>query len=181
MKKFVLASASPRRSEILKNAGFDFSVDPADVDESVPEGLQPEEYVKYLAITKANAVAARHRGAAIVSADTIVVLDGKILGKPHDRADARKMLCMLSGKSHSVFTGFCILEGTTERAYCCETIVKFYTLTYEIIENYLASGESMDKAGSYGIQGLGCLLVEKIDGDYFNVVGFPVSLFNQVF
>lgn len=173
----ILASASPRRSEILKTAGFEFEVIPSQAREIIPENADPATVVMSLAKQKAVSVAAERRADTVVGADTVVVLDGRILGKPADLQQAREMLESLSGKQHSVFTGVAIAKNGRTAAFCEETRVRFYPLTHGEIENYLACGESMDKAGAYGIQGRGCTLVEGIDGDYFNVVGFPVSRF----
>lgn len=176
-----MASASPRRKELLGNMGLDFRVivsnaDESDVDTSVP----PEIYVQELALLKAAAVARQvlnNKKAVVIAADTIVVYDGKILGKPSDTADAKAMLAMLSGKTHRVYTGFCVLRLRDAYTVCKNvcTEVTFRELTEDKIDGYVRSGEPMDKAGAYGIQGLGAMLVDKIDGDYFNVVGLPVS------
>ena len=171
----VLASASPRRREILQTTGFDFTVRVSDTDETIASGTPPQEAVQLLAKQKAAAVAADCPDDIVIGADTVVTLDGEILGKPHDTADAARMLRQLSGRTHDVYTGVCIAQaGGTETFYAC-TRVTFYPLTEKEIADYIATGEPMDKAGAYGIQGRGCTLVEKIDGDYFNVVGLPVA------
>ncbi len=175
MKKIILASASPRRKELLTTAGMDFEVCVKDVDESLPDGIDPIEAAKLTAGKKAAAVAAEHSNCIVIGADTIVVANKKILGKPKDKADAIAMLTMLSGKEHLVITGVCIISGGNAESFAQISKVKFYNLTAEEIEAYVTTGEPMDKAGSYGIQGKGCTLVERIEGDYFNIVGLPVA------
>lgn len=175
MKKIILASASPRRKELLGIAGVDFEIITKDVDESVPEGTEPHEAAIMTAKKKALAVAAEHREAVVIGADTIVVADGRILGKPKDKTEAFSMLTMLSGKEHTVITGVCIACGGTVKTFEKTSSVKFYKLSDEEINAYIETNEPMDKAGSYGIQGKGCTLVESISGDYFNIVGLPVA------
>ncbi len=181
MSEIILASASPRRRELLANMGLDFSVVVSEADESsVDSGVPPHIYVQELALLKATATAEnvlKNRDAIIISADTIVVNNGRILGKPADEADAFNMLKSLSGKAHKVYTGFCVLRIRDAYTVCrhVETEVVFKNLSDEKIKRYISSGEPMDKAGAYGIQGLGAMLVDCICGDYFNVVGLPVS------
>lgn len=181
MEKIILASASPRRSEILKNIGLQFDVVVSDADEkSISPDCGAELYVQELALLKAAAVAKKtelKKDQIVISADTVVVLDGKILGKPTDRQDAANMLQMLSGREHSVITGICVLRLKDAFSVCDSVVtrVKFKDLSSELIDLYIDTNEPMDKAGAYGIQGRGALLCEKIDGDYFNVVGLPVS------
>lgn len=175
--RLILASASPRRKELLTLAGFEFDVITSAVDEVIDPCLKPQELVVSLAKQKASAVAATNPGRTVVGADTVVVLGGKILGKPKDEADAVAMLHALSGKTHEVYTGVYLVNGSKSKGFYECTKVRFCTLTDEQIKAYVATGEPMDKAGSYGIQGKGCVLVEGIEGDYFNVVGFPVSRF----
>lgn len=172
--KLVLASKSPRRSEILKNAGIDFTIRVADADETIPEGTKPEDAVVFLAARKALAVE-RAEDETILGADTIVVLDGKILGKPKDREDAFNMLCSLSGRVHSVFTGVCAVGNGISLTFAEETKVEFYSLTDDEINEYLDTDEPYDKAGAYGIQGIASKFIRGIEGDYFNVVGLPIS------
>lgn len=172
--KLVLASKSPRRSEILKNAGIDFVVRVADADESITEGTKPEDAVVILAARKAMAVE-RAENEIVLGADTIVVLDNKILGKPKDRENAFDMLRSLSGRAHSVFTGVCAIGDKGSITFAEETKVEFYPLTDEEINDYIDSGDCYDKAGSYGIQGLASKFIRGINGDYFNVVGLPIS------
>lgn len=175
MKKIILASASPRRKELLETAGIEFEICVADVDESIPEGTLPSDAAVLTATKKALAVAQSRENDIVIGADTIVVAGDKILGKPKNKADAVKMLTMLSGVEHEVITGVCIANGEKTLSFPQISKVKFYELTADEIEEYVATGEPMDKAGSYGIQGKGCTLVEKIEGDYFNIVGLPVA------
>lgn len=185
MKKLVLASGSPRRKEILNNLGLDFEVLVSDADESSvsADKLPTSVYVQELALLKASAagkLAGKNR--LIIAADTVVFSGGKILGKPKDSADAARMLRELSGKAHSVFTGICVMRTNDLYSVCAavETKVYFKELSDELIEEYVKSGEPSDKAGAYGIQGKGAVLVEKIEGDYFNVVGLPISRLAEI-
>ena len=175
MTDIILASASPRRSELMTLAGFRFDVICADIDEIVPEKALPQEVVMSLALQKAQAVAKDHRKSAVVGSDTVVALDGKILGKPHSESEAAEMLRSLSGRIHKVFTGVAIVCGEKVTSFFEETEVEFYPLTDQEILDYVATGEPMDKAGAYGIQGRGAVLVKRINGDYFNVMGLPIS------
>lgn len=172
----ILASQSPRRIELMREAGFDVQVIPADIDESARPGEGPFELVERLARAKAEAVSSAHAapGETVVAADTIVALDGELLGKPADEADARRMLRALSGKTHQVATGVCIAHGERIDSFVDITDVTFYELSDAEIDAYVATGEPMDKAGAYGIQGFGALLIEGIQGDYYNVMGLPV-------
>lgn len=176
--KLVLASKSPRRSEILKNAGIDFTVRVADADETIPEGTSPEDAVVFLAARKAMAVE-RAEDETVLGADTVVVLDGEILGKPKNREDAYNMLKSLSGRVHSVFTGVCAIGNGVSMTFAEETKVEFYKLTDEEINTYINTDEPYDKAGAYGIQGLASKFIRGIEGDYFNVVGLPLSAIYQ--
>lgn len=176
--KLVLASKSPRRSEILKNAGIDFTVRVADADEAIPTGTSPEDAVVFLAARKALAVE-RTEDETVLGADTVVVLDGEILGKPKGRGDAFNMLKSLSGRVHSVFTGVCAIGNGLSMTFAEETKVEFYKLTDEEIYTYIDTGEPYDKAGAYGIQGLASKFIRGIEGDYFNVVGLPISAIYQ--
>ena len=174
--KLYLASSSPRRKELLSLAGLDFTVKVSDVDESFSEGLKPNEVVELLSNRKAEAVKKLvNSDSVVLAADTVVAFDNKILGKPKDEEDAFNMLKMLSGNTHNVYTGVCIAKGDEKVNYSVKSEVKFYELTDEEIREYIATHEPMDKAGAYGIQGKGSLLVEKIDGDYFNIVGLPIA------
>lgn len=171
----VLASQSPRRKEILRQAGIPFTVRVADVDESVQSGELPADYVQRLALAKAYAVEAAD-GEIVLGADTTVVIDGEILAKPEDAADARRMLALLSGRRHEVLTGICLRRGGQSTCEYATTGVVFARLSDAEIDEYVASGEPMDKAGAYAIQGLASKFVERIEGDYFNVMGLPVAL-----
>ena len=175
MKKIILASASPRRKELLTTAGVEFEVLVSDADETVPDGTLPADAAMLTAEKKALAVAEKCGYALVIGSDTIVVLDGRILGKPKDEADAKAMLRFLSGKEHKVITGVCLTDGVETKKFAQVSKVRFYDLTDEEIAAYVATKEPMDKAGSYGIQGKGCVLVESIEGDYFNIVGLPVA------
>lgn len=174
--KIILASGSPRRKELLTLAGVHFTVIPSGADENInKETLSPAQTVEALASLKASDVFSRCPDCAVIGSDTVVASDGRILGKPTDCDDAFNMLSALSGKTHSVFTGVCIKTPEHTTVFSEETRVTFYPLTPDEIYEYIATGEPMDKAGSYGIQGKGCTLVQRIDGDYFNVVGLPVA------
>ncbi len=175
MSKIILASASPRRKELMTLAGYDFDVVCADIDEVVPQNAEPTEVVMSLALQKARAVERENPDAIVVGSDTVVALDGKILGKPHSKQEAVDMLCSLSGRCHNVYTGVAIIKGEKEKAFFDKTEVEFYRLSVEEAESYVATGEPMDKAGAYGIQGKGALLVKGIVGDYFNVMGLPIA------
>jgi len=177
MKPVILASASPRRRELLENIGLKFSVDPAETDEDLGRDVEPRKLAKLISHEKAVAAAARHRDAVIIAADTFGVIRGKLLGKPQNKAQAREMLKLLSGKSHTVITGFTILDSGSGRtsSAAVTTRVRFRKLTAGEIDAYVRSGEPMGKAAGYAIQGLGSLLVEGIEGDYFNVMGLPVG------
>jgi septum formation protein len=171
----VLASQSPRRAEILRNAGIEFVVRAAAVDETPRDGEKPEAYVQRLAEEKALAIAAAP-DETVLGADTTVVIDGAMLAKPADAADARRMLSLLSGRRHEVMTGIAIRRGGEVVRDWASTSVWFAPMTEREIGEYVASGEPMDKAGAYAIQGLASKFIEKIEGCYFNVVGLPVSL-----
>ncbi len=181
----ILASGSPRRRELLEEAGFDLLVRPGHMDETPLEDEHPLDLVKRLACGKAHAALEEARAAGefgpgaedtLLAADTIVWTDdGKALGKPSDERDAILMLASLSGKTHHVSTGVCIVCGDAERSFTETTNVTFHDLSSAQVLAYVRSGEPMDKAGAYGIQGSGRLLVSGITGDYFNVVGLPVS------
>ena len=175
MKKIILASASPRRKELLTTAGVEFEVLVSEADETIPEGTAPKDAAMMTAEKKALAVAENCTDSVVIGADTIVVIDDKILGKPKDEADAVGMLRLLSGREHEVITGVCITDGNKTEKFAQVSKVRFYDLTDEEIAAYVATKEPNDKAGSYGIQGKGCVLVESIEGDYFNIVGLPVA------
>lgn len=181
-RTIVLASNSPRRRELLRQIGLSFTADPADVDEAVRPGEAPEPYAVRVALDKARAAAARAKDAVVIGADTIVVVDGAILGKPADRTDAVRMLTMLSGRAHHVITGLAVVDAASGRvkAAAAKTQVWFRPLSEQEIAAYVATGEPVDKAGGYGIQERGALLIERIDGCYFNVVGLPLSLLGEM-
>lgn len=172
----ILASQSPRRSELLRQMGIeDFQIIPAEGDEEIDLSLPSEEIVKQLALRKAAQVAAKVGPEdLVIGADTIVVLDGKVLGKPKNQASAFHMLSALSSRRHTVYTGVAILQGERQMVSCEATQVRFCHLTEREILDYIATGEPMDKAGAYGIQGRGALLVDSIQGDFYNVVGLPI-------
>ncbi len=172
----VLASASPRRQELLRNAGFTFEVQPADI----PEDALPEEAARdcaeRLARDKALAVARQRPHDLVLGADTVVVVDGQLQGKPTDAADAARMLRMLSGREHEVITGVCLVVSAQPSVASETTVVTMSEITEKDIADYIASGEPMDKAGAYAIQGLASRWIPRIEGDYSNVVGLPVAL-----
>ncbi len=173
--KTILASASPRRRELLGYVVKDFDIIPSDVDETIPEVVNPENSAEYLAVKKAKAVSNEHMQDIVIGCDTVVILDGEVFGKPADKTDARIMLEKLSGRIHKVITGVCLCRENEMKSFSSVTEVEFYNLSEDEIEEYIATGEPMDKAGAYGIQGYGSLLVKEIHGDFFNVVGLPVS------
>jgi septum formation protein len=177
MRTFILASGSPRRKELLEQIGLKFTVDPAGTREDIDFSLEPHELARKLSLEKVQAVAARHRNAIVIGADTFGVFEGKIIGKPHSETEAAEMLQTLNGKSHQVITGFSIVDtaGGKTVSRSVKTTVYLRKLTAEEIDAYVKTKEPLDKAGAYAIQGLGALLVEKIEGDYFNVVGLPLS------
>lgn len=179
-KRIILASASPRRRRLLGQIGLTFTVDESNIPEDTAAYPSPREIVLGLARRKAEEVAARHDDALVIGADTIVVLEGRILGKPADAADAAGMLATLSGRTHEVFTGFCVVETPGGRSVADfeRTRVTFRALGREEIDAYVRSGSPLDKAGAYGIQDdLGAVFVERIEGCYYNVVGFPLAKF----
>lgn len=173
----ILASQSPRRRELMNFITSDFISKVSDVDETLPDNISPKDAVCYLSKIKAQPF--NNGKDIVIGADTVVAINNQILGKPADDNDAKEMLKLLSGKEHSVFTGVTVMKGEKVDTFAVETKVKFFDLTDDDIEKYLATGEHKDKAGSYGIQGYGSLLVEKINGDYFNVVGLPISMLNK--
>jgi septum formation protein len=170
----ILASASPRRAELLRNAGISFTVEPAHVPEEPNSTESPAEYAQRLARDKARAVFARHSDGVVLGADTVVVVDEHLLEKPRDDADAARMLRLLSGRTHKVITGVCLLAPGIDQTEAEITEVNFSLLRDEEIEAYIATREPVDKAGAYAIQGIASRWVERIDGCYFNVVGLPV-------
>jgi septum formation protein len=181
MRKIVLASASPRRKELLEQCGIKPEIIASDIDERISNNHTPEEITMSLSFQKAMEVALRIGEGLVIGADTVVVLDDEILGKPLDEEEAFSMLRRLSGKCHRVITGFSIIDAEgTERVVDYETTnVYFRSLSDQEISGYISTGECDDKAGAYGIQGKGALLVEKIEGCYFNVMGLPISKLNH--
>ena len=177
MKTIILASASPGRKELLKKTGLKFKVEPSNYEENISPELEPHELAKSLSLEKAKLVAKNHKNALIIAADTFIVLEDKILGKPRTETEAKKMLETISGRQHSVITGFAIMDTEDHKVLSesVETKVYIRKLTSNEIAAYVKSKEPLDKAGAYAIQGLGSAIVGKIEGDYFNVVGLPLS------
>ena len=173
--KIILASASPRRKELLTLAGIEYDVTVSQCEETLPDGITPDKAVEELARQKAEDVFSRNGNAMIIAADTVVALGNIILGKPKDEEDAYNMLTSLSGRRHTVFTGVCIKTKDKTDIFHVATEVEFYDLSEKEIKDYIATKEPMDKAGAYGIQGKGFVLVKGIHGDYFNVVGLPLA------
>lgn len=176
LPRIILASGSPRRSEIMASVGWEFEKSVPDVDESVIAGESPENYVKRLAGEKALAVARSHPGQIILAADTTVVIDGEIIGKPEDHEDARLMIRRLSGNWHDVLTGVAVARNGFEKIGMQRTRVKFAKMTEAEIDFLVERGDPLDKAGAYAVQAQAALFIEGIEGDYWNVVGLPVSL-----
>ncbi|WP_353265442.1 Maf family protein [Gemmatimonas sp.] len=173
--RIILASQSPRRRELLAQIGLAHEVRPADIDESVHPGEEPVPHCERLARDKAHTLALVHPDAVVIGSDTIVVIDGAILGKPRDAADAVTMLERLSGREHTVYTAVAVAQGGRTLSAVEAVRVQFRALTREQIEAYVNTGEPMDKAGAYGIQGFGATIVQRIDGDYFAVMGLPLG------
>jgi septum formation protein len=179
LPKLVLASSSPRRAEILRTVGWPFEARHVDIDEARKPHEEAASYVERLAQEKARSAAGvPGAGSTIVGADTVVVINAEVLGKPRDQDDARRMLRQLSGQWHQVLTGVALINGTPSEIRVAHemTEVKFAAMSEDEIDWYVASGEPLDKAGAYAIQGLGARFIEEIRGDYFNVVGLPVRL-----
>jgi septum formation protein len=176
-RKIILASASPRRREILGITGLKFSVDASEYEEDMELGLKPHQLARFLSAEKAKAIASKYPNALLIAADTFIVFKDKLLGKPHTDEEARRMLVLLNGRSHSVITGFTILDTKTKKklSRSVETKVYFRKMTEQEIESYVRTGEPLDKAGAYAIQGIGAVIVKKIEGDYLNVVGLPLN------
>jgi len=171
----ILASASPRRQELLRYIVPDFKVIPADVDESIPENIDVSDVAQYLACKKAEHIGKIYPDSLVIGSDTVVVVGDEILGKPSDEKEAYDMLSKLSGKVHRVITGVCLVQGDRKESFSQETKVRFYELDESEILGYIKTGDPMDKAGAYGIQGEGCVLVEGIEGDFFTVMGLPLQ------
>ena len=174
--RIILASESPRRRELLALMGLTFTVEPSSIAEEPPRHDTVAENVTALALQKARAVAQHHPDACVIGADTVVDLDNMVLGKPHTAENARAYLTRLQGRTHSVFTGLAVITPNGERTACEETRVTFAPMTDAEIDWYVSTGEPLDKAGAYGIQGPACVFVRKIEGNYFNVIGMPVPL-----
>lgn len=175
--RVILASASPRRAELLRAAGIDFDVRPVDVDEAILPGEAPSDYVSRLAEAKARAVHERENDRTVLAADTAVVVDGQILAKPIDEADAKRMLRLIAGRTHEVLTAVSVFHpGEIVDTRVDATTVEFAELSEADIDWYVSSGEPMDKAGAYAVQGLASRFVTRIEGSYSNVVGLPIAL-----
>ena len=177
MKAIILASASPRRKELLEQIGLSFRVEPSNYQENIRFDLEPHDLARALSLEKARLVARNHRNALVIAADTFIVFEGKILGKPRTETQAKEMLETMSGKPHSVITGFTIVDTDNNKTLSrsVETKVHLRKLSSDEIDAYVRSKEPLDTAGAYAIQGLGSVIVEKIEGDYFNVIGLPLS------
>ena len=177
MKKIILASASPRRKEILKKTGLKFKVVASDCAERMDRGVNPHRLARLISREKAESVACRYRDAVVIAADTFIVFQDRLLGKPHTVKEARGMLKTLSGKRHLVITGFTIIDAETGKmvSRSVETKVFLKELTMKQIEVYVRSGEPLEKAGGYAIQGFGSVIIRRIEGDYYNVMGLPLS------
>jgi septum formation protein len=182
MKRIILASASPRRKALLEQIGLKFTVDARVREDTEFVGQEPHQLAGEISLKKAESVASGYPDAIIIAADTFGVIDGRIIGKPHSESEARAMLAALSGKSHTVITGFTVLDTLTRKAVSrsVETSVHMKPITKSEIKAYVKTGEPLDKAGAYAIQGLGAVLVEKIEGDYFNVMGLPLCALTEV-
>lgn len=179
--RLVLASSSPRRQAFLRDLGWDFCAEPSNIDEGYIFGEAPEEMALRLAVSKASDVWRRSPGNWVIGADTIVVIDGIVLGKPADENEAKRMICMLQGRTHAVMTGTAVIGPDGAMLSCVEkTDVTFRSMTEDEAEAYVRQGESMDKAGAYAIQGKGMLLVERVNGCYFNVVGLPLERLSRM-
>ncbi len=177
--KFVLASQSPRRAELLKYITPEFEILPSDCDETVPDGVPADEVPQILAVRKALHVRELRPDALVIGCDTVVIIDGVILGKPHDAQDAKRMLRLLSGRTHTVVSGVCICLGSKTLSFTQNTLVSFYDMSDEEIDSYVQECSPLDKAGAYGIQDRGGLFVKHIDGDFYNIVGLPIARLNR--
>jgi septum formation protein len=181
MKTIILASASPRRQELLKRVGLKFEVEPSNYEENISCELEPHQLAKSLSLEKAKLVAKNHKNTLVIAADTFIVFESRILGKPRTETEAKQMLETMNGKPHSVITGFTIIDTETNKALSrsVETKVHLRKLSSNEIDAYVESKEPLVKAGAYAIQGLGSVIVEKIEGDYFNVIGLPLSALTE--
>jgi septum formation protein len=176
LPKLILASGSPRRAEILTSVGWEFEKIVADVDETEFENENPADYVQRLAREKAEAVAVNHLDRIVLGADTTVVIDNQIIGKPIDLDDARRMIKLLSGRTHEVLTGIAVAKNSETKVGIQRTLVKFKPLNDAEVEFLVRFGKPLDKAGAYAVQAQAALFIEGIEGDYWNVVGLPISL-----
>jgi septum formation protein len=181
MKKVILASASPRRKELLEKIGLKFEVEPSNHEEAMPSGVEPHEFARKISLKKAKVIASKHENAIVIAADTFIVFGNQIMGKPHTETEARKMLEAINGQSHYVITGFSILDARRNKTLSrsVETKVSIKKLTPAEIDAYVKSKEPLDKAGAYAIQGLGAVIVEGIEGDYYNVMGLPLNALTE--
>jgi len=181
MKKIILASSSPRRKELLEQVGLQFEVEPSRLEEHRGPTSAPHELARAISLEKARAVARKHRDAIVIAADTFVVSQGRVLGKPHTNNEARRMLNALNGCGHSVITAFTVMDAETGKTLTrsVTTKIQMKYLSPAEIECYVRSGEPLGKAGGYAIQGLGAVLIERIEGEYFNVVGLPLNALAQ--
>lgn len=181
-KRIILASSSPRRRELLEKIGLEFIVDYNEIDESFPDNLSPAEGVELLSFKKAQAAASKYNNGVVIGSDTIVVLDGEVLGKPAHHEDAYAMLNKLQGSVHEVISGIAVLDIDLGESFVSHEItkVKMRSMSEEMILRYIEAADYEDKAGSYAIQELGAILVERIEGDYFNVVGLPLYLLSRL-
>lgn len=179
MKKIILASQSPRRRELMESVNIDFTIEVSDIEEVIDESLPVEQAIEQLALQKASVIANQHKEDVVIGADTVVLYDNQILGKPKDLDDAHRMLSMLSGHTHKVITGVAICHEGNNELFHEVTEVTFYELNDDEINRYITTARPLDKAGSYGIQGLGKLFVKEMHGDYCNVVGLPIAQLNQ--
>ena len=173
MKRVILASKSPRREELIGRLVEKFEIEESGIDEQSIE-TDPNKLSSRLAKMKAADVFSRNRDAVVIGADTVVAADGRLLGKPHDEAEARDMISLLAGSTHSVYTGVCVISENFCKTVCCKTLVTFDEMSKEDIDDYIAMGDYKDKAGAYGIQGAAAKYISGICGDYYNVVGLPV-------
>jgi septum formation protein len=180
LPKLVLASGSPRRAEIMTSVGWEFEKDVPDIDESELFGESPTDYVQRLALEKAELIAQRHRGKTVLGADTTVVIGGEIIGKPVDESHARQMISMLSGNWHEVLTGIAVVQDGESLIDLQRTRVKFAAMSEEEIAFLVEKGDPLDKAGAYAVQAQAALFIEAIEGDYWNVVGLPISLVYRI-
>ena len=181
VKAIILASASPRRKELLERIGLKFEVEPSNYEEGISSELGPHELAKSLSLEKAKLVAQNHKNTLVIAADTFIVFESRILGKPRTETEAKEMLKTMNGKPHSVITGFTIIDTDSNKALSrsVETKVHLRQLSSNEIDAYVRSKEPLDKAGAYSIQGLGAVIVEKIEGDFFNVIGLPLSALTE--